>query len=173
MTLQQLLPAKALTLGYLAGFLLCAGLLGGAYYYEYVEYLEPCPLCIVQRIAALLIGIGCLGAFFARNTRWPLRIALLFTLASALFGAQIANHHVTIQGLPPEQIPECGPGLEYMIQTLPTSELITTLLRGDGSCAEITWRLLGLTMPQWTLIAFIGFALVTILGLIRIWKRGA
>ena len=62
--LERLIPEQAVTAGYLFGFVLCIGLIGAAYYFEYSLYLEPCPLCIVQRIATLGIGLGCLAAFF-------------------------------------------------------------------------------------------------------------
>lgn len=169
--LERLIPEQAVTAGYLFGFVLCIGLIGAAYYFEYSLYLEPCPLCIVQRIATLGIGLGCLAAFFVRSTRWPLRLALIFTLASAIFGTWVADHHVWIQGLPADEVPECSPGLEYMIETLPTSELITTVLRGSGSCADVSWQFVGLSMPAWTRIIFIGFVLVTVIGLLRTWKR--
>ena len=168
--LERIIPERALSAGYLFGFLLCIGLLASAYYFEYALFLEPCPLCIVQRIATLGIGLGCLFAFFTRNTRWPLRLSLLFTLASSLFGLWVANHHVSIQNMPASEVPECGPGLEYMIETLPTHELITTVLRGSGSCADVSWVFLGFTMPEWTCFAFIGFALIVLLGLARTWK---
>jgi len=173
MALQQLLSGRALATGYLTGFVMCLSLLGAAYYFEYALYLEPCPLCIVQRIVTLMIGVGCLWAFFARNTVWPLRIGLLFTLAAALSGVWVADHHVYIQNLPADEVPVCGPGLDYMIETLPPSELITELLKGDGSCADVSWLFLGLTMPQWMLITFAGFAFVSLLALVRTWSRDA
>lgn len=169
--LERIIPERALSIGYLLGFALCISLLGSAYYFEYELFLEPCPLCIVQRIATLGIGVGCLFAFFARNTHWLLRIVLIFTLASSLFGTWVAHHHVSIQNMPASEVPECGPGLEYMIETLPTHELITTVLRGSGSCADVSWVFLSFTMPEWTRITFIGFTLIVLLAMVRTWKR--
>lgn len=171
MSLLKRIPDGALSAGYFAGFLTCIALLGAAYYFEYALYLEPCPLCIVQRIATLMVGIGCLWAFLGRNTQWPLRLGLLFTSASSVFGAWVANHHVTIQNLPADEVPVCGPGLEYMIETLPPSELITTILKGDGSCADVSWLFLGLTMPQWMLVVFLGFLVVSVIAVVRVWSR--
>ena len=169
-TLERIFPASAVATGYLAGFFICIALLASAYYFEYEMFLEPCPLCIVQRIATLGIGLGCLAAFFLRNTSWPQLIALVFTLASAIFGTWVADHHVYIQGLPADQVPACGPSLEYMIETLPTSELITTMLRGNGSCADVSWLFMGMSMPEWTRIIFVGFVLISLLGLARAWQ---
>jgi len=158
---------RSVAVGYLAGFVLCIALLAGAYYFEYVMFLDPCPLCIIQRIATLGIGIGCLLAFLLRFTVWPHRIALLLTTVSAGFGTWIADHHVWLQHLPKDQVPACGPSLDYLVETLPFNELVTTVLRGSGSCADVSWLFLGLSMPEWTRIIFVAFTVVAVAGLIR------
>ncbi|MCA6126901.1 disulfide bond formation protein B [Thalassolituus oleivorans] len=160
-----------LSIGYLVGFLSCVGLLAAAYYFEYVLYLDPCPLCIMQRIATLAIGLGCLAAFFTRNGKISHLIALVFILASAIFGTWVADHHVWIQGLPADQVPSCGTSLEYMIETLPLNELITTMLRGNGSCADVVWSFWGLSMPEWTRIWFFGFVVAAVVALASTFKR--
>lgn len=171
MSLTRLIPEKALPLGYFAGFLVCIALLAAAYYFEYELFLDPCPLCIVQRVVVLAIGLLCLAALFARRTIWPLRIVLLLVLASSVFGIWVADHHVWIQGLPPEDVPSCSVlSLEQMVKTLPFNELLATMLKGNGSCAQVSWTLMSLSMPQWMLVVFSGFALVATLGLIRVWK---
>ncbi len=169
--LSRIIPGVALTTGYLLGFLFCAGLLAAAYYFEYQLYLDPCPLCIVQRIITLVIGLLCLGAFFARNTRWPLRLMITGVLLASLGGIVVTDHHIWIQGLPADEVPECGPGLAYMMDSLSFSELLTAMLKGDGSCAEVSWTFLSLSMPQWMLLVFSGFLLVSMLGLLRVWKH--
>lgn len=169
--LSRIIPDTALTIGYLLGFLLCSGLLGAAYYFEYQLYLDPCPLCIVQRILTLVIGLFCLFAFFLRRSVWPLRISMIGVLLTSLAGIWVTNHHIWIQGLPPEEVPECGPGLAYMIDTLSVNELLTALLKGDGSCAEISWTFMSLSMPQWMLLVFSGFLMVSMLGILRTWKH--
>lgn len=170
MMLQRLFPAPLVAGGYLAGFLICVLLLASAYYFEYQMFLDPCPLCIVQRIATLGIGIGCLLAFIARNTLWPHRIALIFTLASSIFGVWVANRHVWLQGLPADEVPECGPSVEYMAEVLPFTELVTFMLQASGSCADISWEFMALSMPEWTRVIFVAFTLVSILGLARAWS---
>jgi len=170
MTLHRLFPAHVVACGYLAGFFISVALLASAYYFEYQMFLEPCPLCIVQRIATLGIGVGCLLAFFARNTRWPQIAALLFTLMSGVFGTWVANRHIWIQGLPEDQVPACGPSLDYMMEILPINELITFMLQGSGSCADVAWQFVGMSMPEWTRVIFIAFTLVTLLGLARAWS---
>lgn len=157
---------------YLAGFLICVGLLGAAYYFEIVMYLDPCPLCMVQRLATLLIGIGCLLAYIFDNFRWPSRLFLALATASAIFGYAVADHQVWLQHLPPEDVPECGPGFDYLLETLPMTELFKVILQGDGSCAEITWMFLGMSMPEWTRVFFACFALAGFFSLYISWKRG-
>ncbi len=169
--LSRLIPNAALNIGYLLGFLLCSGLLGAAYYFEYQLYLDPCPLCIVQRILTLLIGLLCLVAFFVRNTQWPQRITMMLVMLVSLGGIWVTNHHIWIQGLPADEVPECGPGLAYMMDSLSVNELLTAMLKGDGSCAEVSWTFLALSMPQWMLLVFSGFLMVSMLGLLRVWKH--
>ncbi|GGY51031.1 disulfide bond formation protein B [Bacterioplanes sanyensis] len=144
----------------LLGFLTCAALLATAYYFEYVLYMEPCPMCMVQRLAFLLIGLGCLAVFFARN-HYSLRlVTLALTVAAAIFGYWSADHHVWLQNLPPEEVPDCGPSFGYLMDTLPLTELLKIMLQGNGNCAEISWSMWGLSMPEWTRIWYAGFALV-------------
>lgn len=161
-----MLFASPLRLAYLAGFLACAGLLAAAYYFEYVLFLDPCPLCMVQRLATLLIGLGFLAAFISYPHRWGLIAALVFTFAATLFGVWSADHHVWIQNLPAADVPDCGPSFEYLMATLPLTELLTIMLQGDGNCAEIDWQFWGLSMPEWTRIWFSGFAMATLAALI-------
>jgi disulfide bond formation protein DsbB len=144
----------------LAVFVACAALLAGAYYFEYILYMDPCPLCIMQRIAVLLVGIaGLLGFLLARNQIAQLASGV-FMLLSAVLGIGVAGRHVWIQSLPADQVPTCGPSLEYMVDTLPWAEVLTVMLRGNGNCADSHWAFLGLSMPQWVLVWFVGFAVV-------------
>ncbi len=162
----------SLRYGYAAGFLSCVGLMAAAYYFEYALFLDPCPLCMVQRLATVLTGVGFLLAFIlhpkaGQQPNWPLRIALLFTLAAAIFGWWAADHHVWMQGLPPEDVPECGPSFEHMMKTLPLNELLTIMLQGDGNCAEVSWNFWGLSMPEWLRLWFIGFTAATVFALFK------
>ena len=148
---------------FLLMFVACSGLLAAAYYFEYVMYLDPCPLCIMQRIAVLLLGlIGLSGSIFGIDAlRERIHAGLLF-LASC-FGMAVAGRHVWIQNLPADQVPTCGPSLEYMVDTLPWEEVLTVMLRGNGNCADAQWSFIGLSMPQWVLVWFVGFAVVSVI----------
>jgi disulfide bond formation protein DsbB len=147
---------------YLAVFLACTGLLAAAYYFEYALYMDPCPLCIMQRIAVFIVGIaGLLGFLLGHNQVARIATAVIMSLG-ALLGIGVAARHVWIQSLPADQVPTCGPSLEYMVDTLPWAEVLTVMLRGNGNCADAHWSLFGLSMPQWVLVWFVGFTVVGI-----------
>ena len=88
--------------------------------------------------------------------------------AGGLVGAAIAARHVWIQNLPPDQVPECGPTLDYMLEVFPLGEALTMVFTGSGECAEVLWTFLGLSMPAWALLCFLG---LTIVGLARNWIK--
>ncbi|MDH3688657.1 MAG: disulfide bond formation protein B [Gammaproteobacteria bacterium] len=139
---------------YLFGFAVCAALIGGALYFQYVEHLEPCPLCIFQRIFIIVMAVVFLIAAIHNPRLWGRRVyGLLIALLSAI-GAAIAARHVWLQNLPPDQVPECGPGLDFMLDAFPMSEVIQMVLSGSGECAEIAWMFLGISIPGWTLLIF-------------------
>ena len=126
-----------------------------ALYLQYVEYLDPCPLCILQRLAVIVIGVIALLAALHNPRQTGQRIyGLLLCLVSAV-GAAIAGWHVYLQHLPPDEVPECGPGLEFMLRRFPLDEVLAKVFTGSGECAEILWQFLGLSIPAWTLVAFV------------------
>ena len=141
--------------GCLLGLLMCALMMGVALVLQYVYGLTPCPLCIGQRIAVLLAAfVFAIGALHnpAGNLGRGL-YAGLAALASAL-GLAVAARHVWLQSLPPENVPSCGPGLDYMMEVLPLWDVLSRVLSGSGECAEIHGSLLGMSIPQWTLLGF-------------------
>ena len=149
----------------------CASLLGFALYNQYVDYLDPCPLCIFQRVVFFCMGAFALLAAIHNPGRTAQQIYTWLITASAATGALIAGRHIWLQGLPPDQVPECGPGLNYMLDNFPLMEVLSTVLRGSGSCAEVIWSFLGLSMPQWTLVWYVGLGLMTLWVMYRPAKR--
>jgi len=145
----------------------CAGLLAYAMFLQQVEMLEPCPLCILQRIAFVAIGLFALLAGLHNPARPGRLIYTILISISTLFGIAIAGRHVWLQHLPPELVPDCGPGLGYMLDAFPLLDTIEMVLTGSGSCAEVSWSFLGLSMPEWTLIAYI----IILLGSVWMWLR--
>ena len=157
-------------LGYAAGFLVCAGLIGFALYLQHFQGQDPCPLCIVQRIAYIVL----MAVFLAAAAHGPGRAGamvyggLLVVVAS--LGGAVAARHVWLQHLPKDRIPECGPGLEYMLRKYPAPQVLEKILRGSGECAESGWSLLGLSIAGWSLVWFVllgAFAVYLTLAAVR------
>ena len=146
-------------------FTICIGLLIFGLYLEHVHDLEACPLCIFQRIAyTAIIFIALIGAI--HNPRNLLQIIYkLLMVISAITGAAIAGRQIWLQHLPPELVPECGPGLDYMFNVFPFGEALKMIFTGSGECAEVKWRFIGLSIAEWSLIMFIGIFIATILSI--------
>jgi disulfide bond formation protein DsbB len=141
--------------GFLLGFISCVSVLAFGAYLQFVEELEPCPLCISQRLAFVATGlIFLIAAIHNRATK----LYAMLAAVSALVGASVSARHVWLQHLPPEEVPECSPGLEYVFQHFPLADTIKLMLTGTGECAKVDWTLLGLAIPSWALIAFLGLA---------------
>lgn len=145
------------------GFLGCLGLLVAAYYFQFVEKLEPCPLCISQRIGIFLTGLCFLIAFLHNPGQSGTRRYAILGAIAALAGGSVSVRHVWLQHLPPDQVPECGPGLDYILQNFPLSETIKLMFSGTGDCAKVDWTLFGMSMPAWTLVAFLALATLSLL----------
>ncbi|MEO8134184.1 MAG: disulfide bond formation protein B [Betaproteobacteria bacterium] len=151
---------------YMLGFLTCAALIGWALWLQYGLDLEPCPLCIFQRVAVIATGIVFLIAAVQNpQRRGAVFYAILTVLVSGI-GAALAAWHVWIQGQPQGTVPSCGMGLNYMLETLPLTDVIGRVLKGSGECAEQGWLLLGLAIPSWTFVFFIAMIAASI-ALIR------
>jgi disulfide bond formation protein DsbB len=156
-------------LWFLLGSLGCIFLLSMGAYFQFNQGLEPCPLCISQRIAIFVTGLVFMIAV-AHNPKEQKginRYARIGAL-SALAGASISTRHVWIQHLPPDQVPECKPALEYMLQNFPLIETVKLMLSGTGDCAKVDWTMLGFSMPAWTLVAFL---MLATLSLVQIWNH--
>lgn len=148
----------------LLGFAVCAGLMGYALYAQHGLDLEPCPLCVLQRIAVIATGtVFLIAALHAPRAggRWVYGLGGFVT---ATAGAGVATRHVWLQSLPPDQVPACGPGYDYMMEAFPFAEALKMIFSGSGECAEVDWTFLGQSMPVWTLVAFIGLALWALLS---------
>lgn len=161
----NLLLLKQPRIGFFLGFIACISLLGFGAYLQFVEELEPCPLCISQRLAIFATGLlYLLAAIHNRASKiYGIAIGLM-----ALVGAGVSVRHIWIQHLPPDEVPECSPGLEYVFQNFPLSKTIQLMLSGTGECAKVDWTLLGLSIPAWTLFAFLSLAsLGFLLGLTK------
>ena len=151
---------------YLLGFLVCAGLMAWALYLQYGLDLDPCPLCIFQRIAVIATGVVFLVAAVHNPRRGGAAVYALLTLIVAGTGAALAALQVWIQAQPKGSVASCGMGLNYMLETLPLTDVIGRVLKGSGECAEQGWLFMGLAIPAWTFVFFIAM-IVCAFALIR------
>ena len=142
-------------MGNLAAFIVCAAMMGFALFAQYVWLMEPCPLCIFQRVALIALGALFLLAGIHATGRIGSRVYAVLLGIAGLAGLGVAGRHVWLQNLPKDQVPACGPGLDFMLDTFPLLEVLDIVLSGSGECAEVSWRFLGLSMPAWTLISFV------------------
>lgn len=139
----------------IGGFLACASMMGFALYAQYQLMLDPCPLCILQRVAVISLGIIFLLAALHNPTSWGGKAYAAALALVAAGGAAVAGWHVWLQHLPPDKVPSCGPGLDYMLENFPLGDALQMVFKGSGECAEIVWQFLGLSMPAWVLSAMI------------------
>lgn len=145
----------------------CAGMMGFALFAQHVLGLEPCPLCILQRVGAVSLGLVFLLAALHGAGTFGARVWGVVIFVTALVSASVSARHVWIQNLPPDQVPACGPGLDYVLDVFGLAEGLKMVLHGSGECAEVVWRLFGLSMPAWV---FICFAVLGLGGAILNWR---
>lgn len=159
---QSLLTTQHLRLSIFIGV---ACLLGFGYYLQYVEGLEPCPLCITQRFFLFVSGGLGLLALLHNPSLFGTRLYSAIGTLMAAAGAGFALRQLYLQSLPADQAPACGPSIDFIFETFPLTDALSILLRGDGNCAEVAWRFLGLSIPGWTAILFSSLALAWLLQL--------
>ena len=150
------LPSPRLT--NLLIFFACAAMMGVGFIFQYVENLEPCPLCITQRFFITLTGLVALTGFAFNPKAWGFKTIAALTTLTTVIGGSFSIRQLWLQSLPADQVPACGPSLSYMLETFPLLEALEVLLRGNGNCAEVVWTLFGVSIPGWTLVAFIALA---------------
>lgn len=152
---------------YLLGALFASGLMGFGLYLQYVKHQDPCPLCIVQRVIfiAILVMFVLAGLHGPKRTGERIYAALISLLS--LSGVAVASRHIWIQHLPPDQVPACGPGLDYMLETMPMSNVLKQLMHGSGECAAHGWTFLSLGIPEWSLLCYIVLAVWVVLIALR------
>ena len=163
--LNKLLASRT---AYLLGFLASFSLVALALWIQMTYKLEPCPLCISQRIVFMGLGVLFLVAFFhnPKKTGW-IKLHTVLQVLTALGGAGVAIRHWWLQAHKSEMIVDCGVGFDYMFENFPLKKALTLVFRGTGDCATIDWTFLGLSIPQQALIAFIGLAIYALMILMK------
>jgi disulfide bond formation protein DsbB len=140
----------------LLGAVVCAALLGYAYFAQVVLHLVPCPLCIFQRVGIFAVGVIFAAAAVQDPAGWGRRVYAVLLCLAALSTLGVSIRQLYIQSLPPGSVPSCGASLDFMLKVFPLTEVLTKVLTGSGECAKVDWRFLGLAMPAWVLIAALG-----------------
>ena len=144
---------------YLCGALFSGSLMGFGLFLQYVKHQDPCPLCMVQRV----IFIAIMAVFVLATLHGPKRAgervyAVLAGLLS-LSGIGVAARHIWLQNLPKDQVPACGPGLDYMLEVMPMTDVLKQLMHGSGECAEKGWTFLALGIPEWSLLCYLALGI--------------
>lgn len=136
-------------------------------YFQNYLGLEPCYLCITQRVFVIAVGVICAIAALHNPEARGQRIYAGLSIATAGLGSYFSGKQLWLQSLPEDQVPACGIPVDYLFDSFSPSEAIAMLLRGDGNCAEVQWQLLGLSMPAWVMLCFVGFAAVGLVQFLR------
>jgi disulfide bond formation protein DsbB len=153
---------------FLVGVVTVAGLYGFGLYLQYVLHLQPCPLCMIQRVIFIGIGVLFLIAALHNAKQIGAKVYSVLIVLTALAGIAVAARHIWIQHLPKDQVPGCGPGLDYMLKYFPLSEVWHELIHGSGDCAEKGWTFLTLGIPEWALVWYV---LLAIFAVMVGWKK--
>ncbi|SDU33999.1 disulfide bond formation protein DsbB [Pseudomonas pohangensis] len=152
---------------FLLAFIGCLLIMAGALYLEHVVGLEPCPLCIVQRICVMLFGLVCLLAAVHGPGMLGQRIYAVLLLLIVAAGGGTAARQVWLQSMPADQLPACIPPLDYLMDSLPFQDVVKVVLHGSADCAEVSWSLFTLSIAEWSLLAFLGMLVFALLQLLR------
>ena len=153
-----------------SGLVLLASIVGMAFalYLEHFKGLQPCPLCVFQRVGLMAMGLfAFIGLVHNPKNTIVKRIYAGLASLGILWSTGVAARHVWIQHLPPSEVPSCGPGLNYLVDVLPLKEVLSQVLTGSGECAKIDWTFLGQSMPVWSLVFFSFLLLVCLWQVFR------
>lgn len=150
----------------LSGVILSVTVMAVVLFFEHGMGMEPCPLCVLQRMSLIAAGIVALLATIHNPAAWGRRAYALIAMIPTMAGIGVAGRHVWLQSLPKDRVPECGPGYDFIMETFPILDAMKIIFKGSGECAETHWQFLGLSMPGWALVIFAGMSLVLLYLLI-------
>lgn len=152
---------------FLLAFIGCVLMMAIALYLEHVVGLEPCPMCVVQRICVIAFGVVCLIAAIHGPARLGQRLYAVLALLFAVVGAITAGRQIWLQSVPADQLEACLPSLEFMMEALPMQDIVRLVFQGTADCAEVKWSLFGMSIPEWTLLGFVGMIGFCLFQLLR------
>jgi len=165
----KLLSAKAL---FVYGLFIVLGGLSFAIYLQFFKGLGPCALCIFQRLTYIAYGLIALVAIIHSPKKWGARVYAFFQLPVTLLGLAIALRQVWLQGLPPGQVPSCGPGINFLLQSFPLQKVVQVVWAGSSDCAVVSWRFLTLSMATWSAILFGCLFLLSLFAMLKRYQTG-
>jgi len=148
---------------YWLGLIGSIALLAIAYFYfQLHKGLDPCPLCMFQR--ACLVGVAVLSliGLLLNPKKFGSKLIAFGITVFSILGLLIAGRQVWLQYLPADKVPECGPGLDFMLQTFPFMEMIQAVFQGSGECAEVKWSFLYLSMAEWMVGVFLVMTIISL-----------
>ena len=148
--------------GYILGAVACFATVALALFIQTKYNLEPCPLCITQRMFFMGLGVLFLIGAFIKPASLLQKIFAALQVLTALGGAGWAMRHWYLQANKESMIADCGVGFDYMFENFPLKKMFTLIFKGTGDCAAIDWTFLGLTLPQLALISFTAFGIYAI-----------
>lgn len=150
------------------GLLICVSAISFAVLYlQNVLYLDPCPLCIIDRVLIISMGVVFLLAALHNPGRIGQRVYGIINLLLVIPAMVVAGRHIWLQYLPADKVPECGAGLEFMLETMPLNDVLAQVFRGSGECADVQWTLLGLSIPEQTMLLFVVFLVLILIQVFR------
>jgi disulfide bond formation protein DsbB len=152
---------------YLLGFIAICVLLFISFYLQFYDGFNPCPLCVLQRVAFIILGILFLMGIIVYKRPIGRKIINVLSLLTALLGAGLAGRQVWLQHFPPQDASECGVSIQYMLQVLPANEVVKKILAGSAECTKQGWQFFYLNMAEWSLVFFVLFFIYSIYLLIK------
>jgi disulfide bond formation protein DsbB len=132
--------------------LITGGLAGGAQFMEHILHLDPCPLCLMQRLWTLIAGLVVLAALCHGTQRAPYPVLVVLC---AGVGGGFSLRQLWLQHLPADAVPACGPDMGYMLEVFPAADILKAMTFGTGNCAEVSWTLFGISIAGWALLGFV------------------
>lgn len=145
----------------------CSFLMAVALFFEHQMNLEPCPLCILQRIMVICTGFIALLAVVHNPSLLGIKVYGGLVVVAAVAGGGVSIRQIWLQSLPANEVPACGASLDYLLDVFPLTEVLSMVLSGDGTCAEVVWSFLGVSIPGWTLAGFIGLVAIGVFQIVR------
>jgi len=144
------------------GAVAVVGLMSYALYAQHIVGLEACPLCILQRVAMIALGLVFAAAALHAPVGAGARAYAVLGALAALTGLGISGWHVRIQNLPPAEVPACGPGFDYLMDAFGWLGGLRMIFTGSGECAVVNWTFLGLSMPAWVFVWFVALGALVV-----------